>query len=42
MSRRRMSLIFGNDKYEGGHELNSCAKDARDMTEKLKNFGECL
>lgn len=39
MSRRRLALLFGNDNYGGGKQLNSCIKDARDMASVLTRVG---
>ncbi|CAF1383697.1 unnamed protein product, partial [Rotaria sp. Silwood1] len=39
MHRRRLALVFGNDDYSGTAKLNSCVKDANDMTVALTNLG---
>ncbi|CAF1294730.1 unnamed protein product [Rotaria sp. Silwood1] len=43
MHRRRLALVFGNDDYSGTAKLNSCVKDANDMTVALTNLGfQCM
>ena len=40
--RRRVALIFGNDKYVPPHSLYSCCKDAQDINNMLTSIGfEC-
>ncbi|CAF1208143.1 unnamed protein product [Adineta steineri] len=38
MDRRRLALVFGNDRYPK-NKLNSCRKDAKDVSAKLKELG---
>jgi uncharacterized caspase-like protein len=38
IERRRLALLFGNDLYPGA-PLNSCCKDANDMSKALKSLG---
>ncbi|CAF1327118.1 unnamed protein product [Rotaria sordida] len=43
MHRRRLALVFGNDDYSGKYKLQSCIKDANDMTVALTNLGfDCM
>ncbi len=38
IERRRVALLFGNDSYPRA-QLNSCCKDARDMSKALTSLG---
>ncbi len=42
MSRRRLALLFGNNNYGDRAQLNSCVKDAEDMTIALRKLSEYM